>query len=90
MSNFDVKHFEIHVVLDASVSTCFNLVYRMDSVQSYPVFHPTVFQIIESAIFVGIIQENGGDLGNIHLWLKADGKQHVLMKKGTPRDFFFK
>ena len=67
MSNFDVKHFEIHAVLDASVSTCFNLVYRMDSVQSYAVFHPTVFQIIESAVFAGIIQKNGGDLGNIHL-----------------------
>ena len=67
MSNFDVKHFEIHVVLDASVSTCFNLVYRMDSVQSYAVLHPTVFQIIESAVFAGIIQKNGGDLGNIHL-----------------------
>lgn len=88
MSNLDVKHFEIHVVLEASVSTCFNLVYRMDSGQNYAVFHPTVFQIIESAIFVGIIQENGGDLGNIHLWLKADGKQRVLMKK-TPREIVF-
>ena len=53
------------------------------------VFHPTVFHIIESAIFVGIIQENGADLGNIHLCLKADGKQHVLMKKGTPREIVF-